>query len=204
MTMFREDAACPRAARRLAAIAVVSLVVAMVMAVATATAASAQSGWFERGRDILEGLGSAGESSAVTSDADIAAGLKEALRVGSGRVIDQVGRVDGFNTDSNIHIPLPGPLGKVSSALDRFGLGGLTDDLELRLNRAAEQAAPEARDLFVEAISDMTLDDARRIYDGPDDAATRYFRMQMSEPLAERMTPIVEESLADVGAGQRL
>jgi hypothetical protein len=74
------------------------------------------------------------------------------------------------------------------------------DDLELRLNRAAEAATPKAKKLFLDSIQDMTLEDVRRIYEGPDDAATRYFQAKMSEPLAGEMMPIVSDSLSEVGA----
>ena len=73
-------------------------------------------------------------------------------------------------------------------------------DLELRLNRAAEIATPKAKSLFVEAINDMTLDDAMAIYKGPDDSATQYFKSKMSAPLALEMKPVVDESLTDAGA----
>jgi hypothetical protein len=76
------------------------------------------------------------------------------------------------------------------------------DDLELRLNRAAELATPIAKDLFVQAIKDMTIDDVMAIYKGRDDSATRYFQSTMSDPLATAMQPIVTESLADAGAAQ--
>jgi hypothetical protein len=78
----------------------------------------------------------------------------------------------------------------------------LADDLELRLNRAAEAAAPEAKELFWQAVDEMTLDDVQGIYDGPDDAATQYFKDKMTPPLAERMQPVVDSSLAEVGAIQ--
>jgi hypothetical protein len=81
-------------------------------------------------------------------------------------------------------------------------MSGLADDLELRLNRAAEAAAPEAKELFWQAIGEMTLDDVQGIYDGPDDAATQYFQDKMTPQLAERMQPVVDSSLADVGAIQ--
>lgn len=81
-------------------------------------------------------------------------------------------------------------------------MAGLADDLELRLNRAAEAAAPEAKELFLQAISDMSLEDVQGIYNGPDDAATRYFQSKMTPPLAERMAPVVNDSLAEVGAIQ--
>ncbi len=90
----------------------------------------------------------------------------------------------------------------MQKVLKTIGMSGLADDLELRLNRAAEAAAPEAKELFWQAISEMTLDDVRQIYDGPDDAATRYFQYKMTPPLAKRMQPVVVRSLADVGAIQ--
>jgi hypothetical protein len=76
----------------------------------------------------------------------------------------------------------------------------MLDDLELKLNRAAERATPKAKDLFWQAITDMTLEDVRSIYNGPKDAATRYFQDKMSEPLATEMQPIVEQTLSEVGA----
>ena len=113
-----------------------------------------------------------------------------------------MGTADGYNLDPDIHIPLPGVLKDVQKVLKTIGMSSLTDDLELRLNRAAEAAAPEAKELFWQAIREMTLDDVRQIYDGPDDAATRYFQDKMTPPLAKRMQPVVDRSLADVGAIQ--
>lgn len=134
------------------------------------------------------------------TDRDIAGGLKEALRIGTSRVVTQVGRTDGYNADPAIHIPLPEDLRKVHEVLDRLGLAGMTRDLELKLNRAAEHAAPEARDVFWQAITEMTLEDVRGIWNGPDDAATAYFRGKMTPRLTERFTPIVLDSMNDVGA----
>lgn len=136
------------------------------------------------------------------SIAEIASGLKEALRVGTERTVSTVGTVDGYNADPEIHIPLPSSLRKVQSALEPLGMSGLADDLELRLNRAAEAAAPEARAVFVDAISQMTLDDAKAIYQGPADAATRYFQEKMTPALTERMRPIVMDGMAEAGAVQ--
>ncbi len=116
--------------------------------------------------------------------------------------MDRLGAVDGFNADPSVHIPLPRSLADVRTTLDRVGMAGYLDDLELRLNRAAEAAAPEAKELFWQAIGEMTFDDVQKIYNGPDDAATRYFQDKMTPPLAERMQPIVDRSLADVGAIQ--
>jgi hypothetical protein len=165
--------------------------------------ALAQTSLFDKAKKALGGLGEmapGGSSSGTLSNADIAAGLREALHVGTEKVVAQVGALDGFNADPKIHIPLPDTLRTVQSALRRVGMSSLADDLELRLNRGAEAAAPEAKKLFFNAISEMTLDDARGILDGPNDAATQYFKGKMSAPLAKRMAPIVDRNLADVGA----
>lgn len=151
--------------------------------------------------EAIQGLGSGGSAGGL-SNAEISDGLVEALRVGTERVVDQVGAADGYNLDPDIHIPLPGALKDVQKALKGVGMADMADDLELRLNRAAEAAAPEAKELFWQAIGEMTFDDVQKIYNGPDDAATRYFQDKMTPPLAERMQPIVDRSLADVGAIQ--
>ncbi len=166
--------------------------------VAAATPARAQD-WLKKLEETLQG---GGTSSSGLSAAEMSDGLLEALRVGTERVVAQVGATDGYNLDPAIHIPLPGSLGRVQSVLKSVGMSHMADDLELRLNRAAEAAAPEAKALFWQAIGEMSFDDARRIYDGPDDAATRYFQGKMTPPLTERMTPVVDRSLADVGAIQ--
>lgn len=166
--------------------------------------ARAQSSWLEQGQQLLNKFGApstAGSGSAAgLSSSEIGRGLKEALRVATDRVVSQLGHRDGFNADPAVHIPLPSTLAKVKSTLGRLGMSGQLDDLELRLNRAAELATPKAKELFVQAISEMTIDDAKRIYNGPPDAATRYFQGKMSQPLAREMTPLVNESLADAGA----
>lgn len=171
------------------------------------TEVESASDWLKTGGDLLKqaagrstGPQTAGESALASGE--IAAGLKEALRVGSGRVVDRLGAADGFNADPKVRIPLPKSLQTVHQALSRVGMGGLTEDLELRLNRAAEAAAPKARDLFVDAISQMTIEDAQGIWKGPPDAATRYFEGKMSAPLAAEMRPVVEESLTEAGAVQ--
>ncbi len=155
-------------------------------------------------KEVLGGLGGGGSSSSGLTDEEIGGGLREALRVGTERAVGQVGSLDGYNLDPDIHIPLPGALQDVQSVLKTVGMSSLADDLEVRLNRAAEMAAPEAKQLFSDAITDMTLEDVQAIYNGPDDAATRYFKDKMTPSLAQRMEPIVDASLADVGAIQSL
>lgn len=159
----------------------------------------AQSSLLDQGQKLLEGVAGDKTGSALSTD-EIASGLREALRVGSDRVVEQVGRSDGYNGSEDIHIPLPENLQKVQSALEMVGLSQMADDLELRLNRGAERAAPEAKEVFFESISEMTMDDVERIYNGRDDEATRYLREKMTPDLTERFTPIVNDSLSDVGA----
>ena len=165
--------------------------------------AVAQMDWLKTGKDLLGTVGATptNEASDLTSS-EIASGLKDALRVGTETVVAQLGQQDGFNTDPTIHIPLPDTLKKVKSALSAVGMSSMMDDLELKLNRAAEAATPPAKKLFLDAITAMTLDDVQGIYNGPDDAATRYFQDKMSAPLAAEMQPIVENALNQVGAVQ--
>jgi len=161
-------------------------------------ATGAESSWWQKGMDLLKGPG-AGSQGTLTNE-EIGLGLKDALRVGSESVVSQLGRQDGFNADPAVHIPLPPQLATVQTWLGRIGMGAMLNDLELRLNRAAEAATPRAKDLFFQAIADMTFDDVMTIYKGPDDAATRYFQNKMATPLTDEMSPIVSDTLAEVGA----
>lgn len=151
-----------------------------------------------QGQRLLGGSASGGG----LAEGTIADGLTEALRLGTRAVVTQLGRPGGFADDPAVRIPLPGGLEQVRSGLVAAGLGPLIEDLEGRMNRAAELAVPEASALFQEAITAMTIEDARGILNGPDDSATRYFEGRMRPELARRMTPIVETELAEVGAVQ--
>ncbi|MBM3522093.1 MAG: DUF4197 domain-containing protein [Alphaproteobacteria bacterium] len=135
---------------------------------------------------------------------EIGRGLKEALRVGSDRVVSTLGRPGGFWGSRDVQIPLPSWLASAQRGLKTIGKSQLVDELHLRMNRGAEAAVPKAKQLFYDAITAMTLDDARRILNGPSNAATEYFRGKMSSPLARDMSPIVDRSLADAGAVQSL
>ncbi len=169
----------------------------LVLGASLDNGALAQGSLFDKAQDFLQQDGS---GAADLTAAEIGEGLREALRVGTERVVGQLGQTDGFNADPDIHIPLPDTLQRVQTALQAVGMSDLADDLELRLNRAAEAATPQAKKLFWDAISEMTLEDAEAIYDGPDDAATRYFQDKMTDPLSDAMRPVIDESLAEVGA----
>jgi len=143
-------------------------------------------------------------SSNELSITDMSGAFKQALTIGAEAVINQLGSEGGFSADDAVYIPLPENLEKVSKVLKKIGLSDQVDDLELKLNQAAETAVPIAKDLFVQSIKDMTFDDVKTIYKGADDSATQYFKERMTASLSEQMNPIVESSLSEVGAIQAL
>lgn len=163
--------------------------------------AEAGNNWLDKGINLFKTLGGSSKQAGITVE-EIEAGLKDALRVGSENVVVQLGRMDGFNTDSAVHIPLPKQLDTVKSVLDKVGMSDLLEDLEVKLNRAAEVATPKAKKLFLQAITEMSFEDVKTIYEGPEDAATQYFRSKMSPSLAKEMQPVVKNSLAEVGVVQ--
>jgi hypothetical protein len=169
-------------------------------------AAHAQGSLLDQGKSLLGNIGGStgssgsGKAGASLSQGDISSGLKEALKVASQRVVGQVGKTDGFNGDPAIRIPLPETLQQIEGPLKSVGASGMLDDLQLKMNRAAEQAAPKALDIFTGAASKMSIIDARSILNGPQDAATQYFRKTTSGDLTKAFTPIVDSSLSSVGA----
>lgn len=168
---------------------------------APAVQASDAADWLNRARGLLQAVpGSAAAGN--PGNETLVRGLDEALRFATDRAVTRLGRPDGFNADARVRIPLPAGVRSLRDQLARFGLSGRLDDLEVRLNRAAERAAPEAADLFIQAIAALRYDDARRILNGPDDAATSYFRRQMTAPLQQRFRPIIDRELAEAGAVQ--
>lgn len=163
--------------------------------------AFAENSWWKKGADILQTF----EKESPVSDAsigEIGDAFKEALKIGSENVVNKLGTVDGFNKDTAIHIPLPKELSTVKNVLEKVGMSSIVDDLELKLNRAAETATPMAKSLFLQSISEMTFDDVQTIYEGPEDSATQYFKKKMSASLGTEMRPIIENSLSTVGAVQ--
>ena len=152
--------------------------------------------------DVAGALGAASASgdAAGLSSEDIVSGLKEALTKGSTAVVSQLGQPNGFSDDPIAHIPLPESLDKAASFARKVGLGSQFDALEARLNEAAEEATPKAQALFVNAVRNMSFDDARGILAGEDDAATQFFREETGDNLSAEMQPIVDSALAQVGA----
>lgn len=132
--------------------------------------------------------------------AEIDAGLREALTLGTGNVAARLGRTDGYFGDPRIRIPLPKTYRDIQKNLAVIGASGPLDDLELRINRAAEASVPEARSLIVAAIRSMTIEDALGILRGGDTAATDFLRSRTEMSLTAAFTPHVREALASSGA----
>jgi hypothetical protein len=137
------------------------------------------------------------------SNDKIAAGLKDALTVSTGNAVASTGRTDGYLKNQAIKILLPGPLATAGKGMRLMGMGSQLDELEVSMNRAAEQAAPEAKQIFINAVTKMGFDDARKILSGNETAATEYFKKQSSEPLTTAFTPIVHKAMENVGVIQQ-
>jgi hypothetical protein len=150
--------------------------------------------------DMLKGVQNqlSGSPGGLTND-EIIAGLKEALGVGTEKAVALVSKPDGYYKNPEIKIPLPESVQKVEKLLRATGYGEKVDNFELSMNRAAERAAPEAKSIFADAIKQMTFDDAKKILDGPDNAATLYFEDKTSSRLAEIFKPIVTKAMGQVG-----
>ncbi|WP_409433143.1 DUF4197 domain-containing protein [Litorimonas sp. RW-G-Af-16] len=148
---------------------------------------------------VIDGiLGGAGG----LSQADAAMGIRAALNNGVGNAIANLGVVDGFLGNALVRIPLPKVLQDVQSYLEPIGADGLLVELQQQLNRGAEKAAPVAKDIFVKAVSDLTITDAINIVRGPDNAATDYLQSRTSFELAQLFAPIMENALGQTGALQ--
>lgn len=132
----------------------------------------------------------------------VAAGLREALEIGSGRAIDETSTVNGFFADEVIKILMPDELDAIASTLRGIGLGGQVDELVLGMNRAAERASGEAVDVFIDVASSLTIQDAFDILYGGQTAATDLFKARTTDELVSRFRPIVNEKMQEVGVYQ--
>ena len=171
-----------------------ALIVALTlgMAVCRPAAAGGVEDFFKKFQKALGGSG-------ALTEKDIIAGLKEALQVGTANAVHLVSGLNGYYLNPQIKILLPESIRNSEKILRYAGFGATVDRFELSMNRAAERAAPRAKALFWDAIGQMTFADARRVLDGPDDAATRYFEQKTASQLQTHFKPIVKKSMAEVG-----
>ena len=133
------------------------------------------------------------------SNDKIAAGLKEALTISTGNAVAATGKPDGFLKNLAIKILLPEKLRAVGKGMRMVGMGAQVDELEVGMNRAAEQATPAAKQIFIKAVTGMTFADARQILSGGDTAATEYFKRTSSDQLTAAFAPIVHQAMERVG-----
>ena len=134
------------------------------------------------------------------STLEIASGIKQALEIGTSRGADLLSAKDGFLGNMAVKILFPPEAQKVEKTLRSLGMGKLADNVILGLNRAAEDAAKEAKPIFLSAIKQMTITDATNILLGSKDAATNYFKRVTTAQLMEKFKPVITTSLAKVGA----
>lgn len=134
------------------------------------------------------------------STSEVASGLKEALTKGVSKGSDEVSRTDGYFKNPEIKIPFPPEVKQVETTLRKMGMDKQVDEFILSLNRAAEDAAKEAKPIFVSAIKQMTIEDAWSILKGENNAATKYLEKTTSVQLKEKFKPIIKASLDKVNA----
>ncbi|WP_333820472.1 DUF4197 domain-containing protein, partial [Ohtaekwangia sp.] len=139
-----------------------------------------------------------GESSLSTEE--VAEGLKEALTNGASKGSDLVSQVDGYFKNAEIKIPFPPEVKQVETKLRQMGMGAEVDKFVLALNRGAEDAAKEAKPIFVSAIKQMSIQDAWSILKGEKDAATQYLKRTTTTQLTDKFKPVIQKSLEKVNA----
>jgi hypothetical protein len=161
----------------------------------------AQPAWAQFDK-YLKGLGGLTGGGGL-SDAKIGSGLKEALKVGTENAVGQTGTLDGFLRNQAIKILMPKALQNMEQPLRLVGYGPQIDEFVVGMNRAAEKAVPFAKEIFWDAIGQMSFDDARKILNGKDTAATDYFKSKTSKKLHSAFRPSVENVMNDVGVNRQ-
>lgn len=168
----------------------------LLLALSVAQPAGAQ---FDK---VLKGLGGITGGGSL-SDARIGSGLQEALKVGTENAVGQTGTLDGFLLNKAIKILMPKSLQRIEQPLRLVGYGPQIDEFVVGMNRAAEKAVPFAKDIFWGAIGEMSFDDAKKILNGSDTAATDYFKSKTSKKLHTAFRPSVENVMNDVGVNRQ-
>ena len=137
------------------------------------------------------------------SQADMTTGLRDSLQQGALAAVSKLGQENGFFANAKVKIPLPKPMQQAEKMMRAFGMKKQADDLVLSINRAAEAAVPEAKELFVGAVKAMSVQDVKGIFSGGEDAATQYFRKSTEQPLRGKFLPIVVKAIEKVGLAQK-
>lgn len=143
---------------------------------------------------LLKGITGSG-----VTDSKASAGLKEALEVATEKAVSLTGRPNGYFGDAAIKILMPAKLQTMQEGLRAVGYGPQIDEFVLSMNRAAEQAAPAAKQIFTHAITTMSFDDAKKILTGGNTAATDYFKAKTTDQLTAAFRPVIDKSMSEVG-----
>jgi hypothetical protein len=147
---------------------------------------------------LFKSLGG-GEKGSGLSDVKIGSGLKEALKIGTENAVGFTGKKDGFFLNQAIKILMPEKLKTFEKGLRAVGYGPQVDEFVLSMNRSAEKATPFAKQIFWDAIGEMTFDDVKKILSGNDTAATDYFKGKTTSKLTDVFKPIVSNAMNEVG-----
>lgn len=168
------------------------------------TSIGAQADW----NDLLKQLPDSAKDAISTTDVadvtgvsteEMTAGLKEALSAGTEIAVSSLGQEGGYLDNPAVKIPMPEELSWIESGLRQVGQEAMADEFVTTMNRAAEKAVPVALEQFQGAIENMTLKDAEGILQGPEDAATQYFRKHSEDALREQFLPIVQQTTSSAG-----
>lgn len=159
----------------------------------------AHADWLDQLFRKAQELKSAPAVTAALTDEEVIRGLKEALSQGTRQAVAQLGKEGGYLNNLKVRIPMPEGLQKVEKVMRTLKQDKYADQFVATLNHAAEKAAPEAAAIFADSLSNMTLEDARGILKGGDDAATQYFRKTSEARLKERFMPIVRQATDQAG-----
>jgi hypothetical protein len=151
----------------------------------------------------IPGFGGKAHTIAGLDDATIGSGLKEALSVGTQKAVRLVDKPGGYLDNEAIKILLPQNLRPVEKVLRGLGQGARVDEFVAGMNHAAESAAPEAETIFADAVTEMTIDDARKLLNGGDTSITEYFKSKTSARLATAFRPHVEAAMSRNGVSQQ-
>ncbi|GAB3509999.1 DUF4197 domain-containing protein [Emticicia fontis] len=148
---------------------------------------------------VLDNISKSTQSGGLSTD-EVISGLKQALQVGINKGADSASQVNGYYLNPIIKIPFPPEVERVESALRKVGLGGEVDKFVMALNRGAEEAAKEAKPIFINAILSMNFSDAWAILRGEKNSATMFLKRTTSDQLIAKFSPVVEKALAKTQA----
>jgi hypothetical protein len=172
-----------------------AIIVLIIIFVQTFSTHVCHAGLFDGLKKIFNGSKQVGidESSIITA-------LKEAISVGTDNAVKSVSEPDGYLANQAIKILMPEQFNMVTEGLRKIGYNKPVDDFILSMNRAAEKAAPQAKAIFIDAVKEITFEDAKKILNGNETAATEYFKAKAGEKLYDAFNPIISSSVNEVGA----